>query len=551
MITIENVYEFATKNGGWKTFEKKCSIWCRPNKKIENNWDCGGPIGPFVTLPIEQILEEYIQTKTKNKEWIYFIPKTPSRKIRAFSVSKKTQVQFNNEKSIEIIEPHDFIISFFLLNGEEVFQTLCLKLFRKFFTPNANPQQTIDTLQSFFSFQRFQQSTSTSTSTLTRSAPSQIEEILIVETNEQVAIKEEEAANRQKLLQQQREARAREEQEKLKQQQDRLKQQEQERIRKQQEQERLKQEEQQQQQERLKQQQQERLKQEEQERIRQQQQEQERLKQQEQEQQQKLKQQEQERLKQQQQEEQQRFRQQQEQQERLKQEQQEQEKIRQEQQEQERIKQQEKLKQQQEQQEQEKIRQQQEEQERIKQQILKQQEDELRKQIEIEQKLKSERARSNTTSASSQTTATTIYDDSNEDPATREQNRLLRAITRTSTKGSPTRSVTLSSLPTLTTQIQPQTQSPTTPTPKRVFSTPLSTISAAVVIADEIVPYEILLTRPKHLIPNRLETYLSNEEFVRIFNVDRAQFYSWPEWKRTAEKRRVNYFNKLLCYFLN
>eukprot|EP01100_Stratorugosa_tubuloviscum_P015757 TRINITY_DN934_c0_g1_i3.p1 TRINITY_DN934_c0_g1~~TRINITY_DN934_c0_g1_i3.p1 ORF type:complete len:506 (+),score=276.65 TRINITY_DN934_c0_g1_i3:58-1575(+) len=505
MITIENVYEFATKNGGWKTFEKKCSIWCRPNKKIENNWDCGGPIGPFVTLPIEQILEEYIQTKTKNKEWIYFIPKTPSRKIRAFSVSKKTQVQFNNEKSIEIIEPHDFIISFFLLNGEEVFQTLCLKLFRKFFTPNANPQQTIDTLQSFFSFQRFQQSTSTSTSTLTRSAPSQIEEILIVETNEQVAIKEEEAANRQKLLQQQREARAREEQEKLKQQQDRLKQEEQERIR-------------------------------------QQQQEQERLKQQEQEQQQKLKQQEQERLKQQQQEEQQRFRQQQEQQERLKQEQQEQEKIRQEQQEQERIKQQEKLKQQQEQQEQEKIRQQQEEQERIKQQILKQQEDELRKQIEIEQKLKSERARSNTTSASSQTTATTIYDDSNEDPATREQNRLLRAITRTSTKGSPTRSVTLSSLPTLTTQIQPQTQSPTTPTPKRVFSTPLSTISAAVVIADEIVPYEILLTRPKHLIPNRLETYLSNEEFVRIFNVDRAQFYSWPEWKRTAEKRRVNLF---------
>ncbi|VDN97875.1 unnamed protein product [Rodentolepis nana] len=59
-------------------------------------------------------------------------------------------------------------------------------------------------------------------------------------------------------------------------------------------------------------------------------------------------------------------------------------------------------------------------------------------------------------------------------------------------------------------------------------------------------PYKDLLAShgrlPKGVDRTRLEFYLSDVEFQKVFKLSRAAFYRLPEWKRNDLKRRVDLF---------
>ncbi|KAL7748597.1 hypothetical protein RI367_006008 [Sorochytrium milnesiophthora] len=42
--------------------------------------------------------------------------------------------------------------------------------------------------------------------------------------------------------------------------------------------------------------------------------------------------------------------------------------------------------------------------------------------------------------------------------------------------------------------------------------------------------------------PAQLETYLSDAEFVKAFNMDRAAFQKLPAWKQKDSKKKVGLF---------
>ena len=68
---------------------------------------------------------------------------------------------------------------------------------------------------------------------------------------------------------------------------------------------------------------------------------------------------------------------------------------------------------------------------------------------------------------------------------------------------------------------------------------------------DELLKYErtrfslnVLKQRPlpEGVDPARLETYLGDEEFKKIFKVDKEQFATLPLWKQTKAKKEVGLF---------
>jgi len=42
--------------------------------------------------------------------------------------------------------------------------------------------------------------------------------------------------------------------------------------------------------------------------------------------------------------------------------------------------------------------------------------------------------------------------------------------------------------------------------------------------------------------PQKKEEFLSDQDFSKIFGVDRSKFNSWPKWKRDSEKKKVGLF---------
>ncbi|VDL61440.1 unnamed protein product [Hymenolepis diminuta] len=60
------------------------------------------------------------------------------------------------------------------------------------------------------------------------------------------------------------------------------------------------------------------------------------------------------------------------------------------------------------------------------------------------------------------------------------------------------------------------------------------------------IPYKDLLASlgrpPKGVDRTRLEIYLSDAEFQKVFKLSRVAFYRLPEWKRNDLKRRVDLF---------
>ena len=70
-------------------------------------------------------------------------------------------------------------------------------------------------------------------------------------------------------------------------------------------------------------------------------------------------------------------------------------------------------------------------------------------------------------------------------------------------------------------------------------------------IEDELLKYErtqfsldILKQRPlpEGVDPARLETYLSDGEFKKVFKMDKEQFSKLPAWKQTKNKKEVGLF---------
>ena len=56
---------------------------------------------------------------------------------------------------------------------------------------------------------------------------------------------------------------------------------------------------------------------------------------------------------------------------------------------------------------------------------------------------------------------------------------------------------------------------------------------------DKVYSLEQLKAKPTGLDPLKLETYLSDEDFQRVFNMDREAFAKLPEWKRSSVKKQA------------
>ena len=70
-------------------------------------------------------------------------------------------------------------------------------------------------------------------------------------------------------------------------------------------------------------------------------------------------------------------------------------------------------------------------------------------------------------------------------------------------------------------------------------------------VEDELLKYErtrfslaVLKERPlpEGVDPARLETYLSDDDFKKVFKMDREQFAKMPGWKQTKTKKDVGLF---------
>ena len=70
-------------------------------------------------------------------------------------------------------------------------------------------------------------------------------------------------------------------------------------------------------------------------------------------------------------------------------------------------------------------------------------------------------------------------------------------------------------------------------------------------VEDELLKYErtrfsleILKQRPlpEGVDPARLETYLSDDDFKKVFKMDKEHFSKLPAWKQTKSKKEVGLF---------
>jgi hypothetical protein len=64
---------------------------------------------------------------------------------------------------------------------------------------------------------------------------------------------------------------------------------------------------------------------------------------------------------------------------------------------------------------------------------------------------------------------------------------------------------------------------------------------------EEYVPYDYLKERPlpsqySHLDLTKLESYLSPEEFLKVFKMDREKWDKLPAWRRLALKKEKKLF---------
>lgn len=49
-------------------------------------------------------------------------------------------------------------------------------------------------------------------------------------------------------------------------------------------------------------------------------------------------------------------------------------------------------------------------------------------------------------------------------------------------------------------------------------------------------------TLPDGVDPTHLETYLSNEDFNKIFKMSREEYYKLPQWKQSQTRQANNFF---------
>lgn len=56
---------------------------------------------------------------------------------------------------------------------------------------------------------------------------------------------------------------------------------------------------------------------------------------------------------------------------------------------------------------------------------------------------------------------------------------------------------------------------------------------------ERVFSYDNLRAKPAECDPSMLEKYLSDEEFVQVFNMTKAAFEKLPEWKRQSQKKQL------------
>jgi hypothetical protein len=56
---------------------------------------------------------------------------------------------------------------------------------------------------------------------------------------------------------------------------------------------------------------------------------------------------------------------------------------------------------------------------------------------------------------------------------------------------------------------------------------------------EKVFSYDNLRAKPAECDPALLEKYLSDEEFVQVFNMTKAAFEKLPEWKRQSQKKQL------------
>jgi len=72
---------------------------------------------------------------------------------------------------------------------------------------------------------------------------------------------------------------------------------------------------------------------------------------------------------------------------------------------------------------------------------------------------------------------------------------------------------------------------------------PVPAAAAAQSAISPVYTYDQVVNREvPEMDSSRLEEYLTNEEFTRVFKMDRSVFQSQPKWKKDREKKQVNLF---------
>ena len=61
-------------------------------------------------------------------------------------------------------------------------------------------------------------------------------------------------------------------------------------------------------------------------------------------------------------------------------------------------------------------------------------------------------------------------------------------------------------------------------------------------IESGTLTYQELLKRPPNIDKTRLESYLSDEEFVKVFNMKKEAFEKLPSWKKVSLKQKARLF---------
>jgi len=82
-----------------------------------------------------------------------------------------------------------------------------------------------------------------------------------------------------------------------------------------------------------------------------------------------------------------------------------------------------------------------------------------------------------------------------------------------------------------------------TKTPLAVASTSSSsTVHNVTVSSTGTYSYEALKKKPSNLFKDKLQEYLSDDEFKKVFNMSREEFNKLPIWAQAGRKKEVNLF---------